>query len=1022
VDGVSFYKENVYTSELFDKWIDDKYFNIVMQMNRHPRYLNQRSIDVQVKMFVDEKGVEIPLSWGLPKPNAEAAYKSLAKYAKDILPMSEIDVLHMNQAWEWTAQHFAPYMAESRVLDLEEALTKLDYSTSSGCPFNILYPKKRELFDKDPQIVPWLAEDWELLGVDPNWTCIATNSLKEELRTAQKIEDNSIRTFTSMPVDATVHGTRLFVDMNEKMYGSYLKSASAIGMSPFDGNWNTLYRKLNVFSKGYALDEKEYDSSLRVYLMWGCAEFRWQMLAGEFQTPTNKLRIQTYYRNLINTLILTPEGVVIQKKTGNPSGSCNTITDNTLILYTLMAYAWIKTVPNNFQTLEDFEILTAKALVGDDNTWTVSDEVHEFYNACTVIFEWKKLGITTTTDSVFPRKARDLDFLSARFLPLKGVMVPLYDREKILNSVLYAPKKDHTPCVTLERTAALLANGWADIQLRKFCRALIKWLIETYDTVLREDAHWIRAKTQIFSDVVYEERFTGLCLLQNQSILGKRERLIKPNKKEIEMSDNYLSENIANKIEKSENALTEILTQCDVSLTGQAYLDYALDPFKDSQGRPPCLGKPDRGLRNVVVSTYVETKTISRPATVPAGSNWDCHIMNLQQNNIVPVRQAVQLAPNFIQETPANPLINYGGIQVLAGAAGTALGMAQTVANLGVPLAYYSGQNSSRVIAKAHKTNNTTAMLTVQGNVLMYERTMPDPEETQVTFNYEKLGLFVPATGSLTAYDDPSGFRTPAELLQMPKSRQHPAKLGSYQVCVECGNRNAPGTDKPAIFHVYDGVVGLFIPVIVWFPGAVHSVPNVAILDEPFRSPFNVNGSYYTGLSSDSTVVVTGMWIIETNPPTADVRMMSLSHPSPPFDDCAMKMYAEIAYKMPSGVPYRDNGAGDWIQTIAALAQEAGAPGAGLLKLGGKAVNAVQRFYQSDFGQMTKVGNQPSERNRRPKLKSVPKARMIYGQKLKAPARGGATMFVTNKPQKMRAKRVRKKNNQGRRVVDIQVK
>lgn len=487
-----------------------------MMLNRNPRYQNQRAEDCFVKMFIDENGIAKPLSWGIPKPNPEAAYKSLAKYAKSILPMDEDEVYDMNLAWSWTERHFGLYMCNSRVLTLDEAINELDMSTSSGCPFNTVYPKKKELFENDLEIKAWLEEDWKLLGKDPNWTCVATNSLKEELRTQEKINANSIRTFTSMPVDATVHGTRLFVDMNQKMYKSHLKTASAVGMSPYEGNWNVLYKKLNIFRNGYALDEKEYDSSLRAYMMWGCARFRYRMLSKEFQTPENKLRLQTYYRNLINTLILTPEGIIIQKKTGNPSGSCNTISDNTLILYTLMSYAWIRTSKINdpkLCTYEDFEILTSKALVGDDNTWTVADEAHHFYNGPSVIEVWKTLGVTTTTDSLKPREAEYLDFLSAQFLPMRGVMVPIYDREKIMNSVYYSPKKDHSPCVTLERTAALLSIGWTDLQIRKFCRELIQYLMDNFDKVLREDPHWIRAKTQIQSDEVYEERFTGIRLV-----------------------------------------------------------------------------------------------------------------------------------------------------------------------------------------------------------------------------------------------------------------------------------------------------------------------------------------------------------------------------------------------------------------------------------------------------------------------------------------------------------------------------
>jgi len=526
----------VYLTEEHDKWLHEDYFPVVAAMRRFPRYKNARDMDPQLKCFVDEKKITIPSEWGLPIPNQEAAYKGLAKYAKNLLPLSTEEVDDMNKAWGFTRAQFGLYMAESKVLPLDEAISHLDMSTSSGAPFNVRYPTKRELFEKFPTFTEWLQEDWERLANDPEYTFIVTNSLKEEMRPDVKIAENSIRVFTAVAVDGTVHGTRLFVDMNEKMYDSHLRSSSAVGMSPLKGNWDRLYRKLKRFKKGYALDESQYDSSLRAFLMWGCARFRWEMLRIEDRTEANLRRVKTYYRNLINSVILTPEGVLVMKKTGNPSGSVNTIADNTLILYTLLAYAWIRLSKNDEDMLgyEAFEAETAKALVGDDNTWTVSDEAHKFYNATTVIAVWKTLGITTTTDSMEPRSAEELDFLSAKTVFLDGVAIPVYERSKLMASLLYAPQKHITPATTLERTAGMLTIGWSDLPFRKFCRDVIAWLIDKYDEVLAEDERWKLAKCQIQPDAIYYKLYTGkTILLRPQSLSENARKIIKSDKKTI---------------------------------------------------------------------------------------------------------------------------------------------------------------------------------------------------------------------------------------------------------------------------------------------------------------------------------------------------------------------------------------------------------------------------------------------------------------------------------------------------------
>ncbi len=537
VEGGAF-TESIYRGENYNRHIKFQYFIEIGMVARFPRYVNKRDLDPVVKIYLDENNIEKPKLWDLPIPNEEAAYISLAKYAKEILFMEEQQVKDMNKAWAWTQKQFGPYMKDSKIRSLEEVLENLDMTTSSGFPFNTLYKTKDELFEKEGDLMrEWLANDWEEMITDENYSYIATNSLKEELRLQEKIDINSIRTFTAMPTDATVQGNRLFEDMNEKMNAAYLVTASAVGMSPFSGNWERMYRKLRKFSKGYALDESQYDSSLRAYMMWACAEFRYNMLAQEYRTPENKRRIQVYYRNLVNTIIISPNGILLMKKTGNPSGSCNTVNDNTLILFTLLAYAWIRTSPEELNDYVSFEQNTMKMLLGDDNTWTVSDLAHVFYNGRTVIAEWNKIGVTTTTDSLEPRLPEQLDFLSAHTVFMQGKAIPVYSREKLLVSLLYSAKFKRDPALTLERAAAMLLNGWSDPPFRAFCRQFIDWLICKFDHVLYDYDPWIQAKCCVLTDQRYFKIFVGTESMQNLPVI-----LLNPQSKYLESKERLESQ------------------------------------------------------------------------------------------------------------------------------------------------------------------------------------------------------------------------------------------------------------------------------------------------------------------------------------------------------------------------------------------------------------------------------------------------------------------------------------------------
>lgn len=510
--GQCYFRSSAYINELHDKYLPETYFPIVGAVPRFPRYENKRREDPFVRMFIDEERPhELDnFGWALPIPNEEAAYKSLSKYGKDMPSMTKDKVAQMNKAWEWTYRHFAPYMQNSEVRTYQQVKEKLDMKTSCGAPFNFLYKTKKELFENDKEIDQWFEEDWNNMNED--WTCLCTNSLKEEIRPIEKVKMNKIRTFTAMAADMTVQGNRLFADMNEKMNDSWLRSSSTVGWSPFQGNWNRMIKKLKKHPNGYALDESEYDSSLRSYMMWGCAWLRWRMLRKEDQTLQNLMRLKVIYRNLVSTIVLSPTGVLVMKLTGNPSGSPNTINDNTLILYTLMAYAWMDNCPSEDANLADFEAETAKCLCGDDNTWTVSDYGHRFYNAYTVIDTWKTLGVTTTTDCMEAREADELDYLSAHTVYIGNIAVPIYDHTKILTSLLYSKKEKQSPIQALDRVNGMYIGGYTNPWCRQILSQYRNWLIESYDKVLAEDLEWRVAKTGIHSDQEMEQLWCGITL------------------------------------------------------------------------------------------------------------------------------------------------------------------------------------------------------------------------------------------------------------------------------------------------------------------------------------------------------------------------------------------------------------------------------------------------------------------------------------------------------------------------------
>lgn len=522
--------------EKCNEFLPERYFPLVGKVNRFPRYRNKKFADIFVAAYFEKEKIDRPKTYDLTIPEEDCAYMSFAKYGKDTPSLTDDQIFAMREAWTYVEQEFGPYMCNARILTAAEAMDKLDPTTSSGPPFNNFYPLKGELF-KDEDFRSWIEEDWNRLASDENWTCLFSNSLKEEVRDASKLEQKSQRTFLASGADATVHGTRLFVDMNEKFYDSALGTSSVVGMSPFRGNWQKLYDRLKVFPNGYDIDGKQYDSSLRAWLLWGCCAFRFKMLRPEERTKDNFKRFQTFYRNLIHTLVVAPDGELMLKQLGNPSGSVNTISDNTLILAFLLAYTWIRKAPKMMCNYDNYREHLEKALQGDDNTWTVSDLAHQFFNAKSVMECWGELGVTATTDVETPRPIDQLKFLSASFGKVNGDVVPVYDYDKLVNSLYYCPSEKHNPIVTLNRAAALRMVGWYNSQFRTVVDGLILDLIEKFDSTLKHDRAWLAARASYHPPYILEKLYRGTVLTLAPQC-RRLERFIKLHKNIVSMNSN----------------------------------------------------------------------------------------------------------------------------------------------------------------------------------------------------------------------------------------------------------------------------------------------------------------------------------------------------------------------------------------------------------------------------------------------------------------------------------------------------
>lgn len=478
-----------------------------------PRFGKQGMLDPNVEVWRSTHGITWENKYDMCEPNRESNFKSSSKYERH-QPTKELDRWAWDLSLKWTGRAFR-HMGEGVVVERDIAVAESAKQTSTAMPHVLKHQKKGPYF-KTAEFIRSDDEYWIALQSDDPIPAFWSLSDKYELRSITKIKENKIRSFTACNVHASIASARLCLDMNEKFYRGALKTPSFVGATKFKGGWNKAIRKLLRFKRGFALDESDYDASLFREALWGQCVLRCGFLKQSARTPENVQAMHNLYYDIINSIMVSPLGDVIVKNTGNPSGQGNTIVDNTMILYRLLAYAFIVLwkekfgddekrlselermlngvtsygdgdIENEYFELQDrkldydyFMKNVEMLLNGDDNTFSVSETIINWYNGRSIANIWTGIGVTTKSDDWEPRPVENLDFLShtTRYDTECDMYFPIPEREKVLDSLLLGSKSTDVRWSYL-RACALRIESWADNSpggLRETIQSYISYL------------------------------------------------------------------------------------------------------------------------------------------------------------------------------------------------------------------------------------------------------------------------------------------------------------------------------------------------------------------------------------------------------------------------------------------------------------------------------------------------------------------------------------------------------------------
>lgn len=425
---------------------------------------------------------------------------------------------------------------------------------------------------------------------------------------------------------------------------------------------------------------------------------------------------------------------------------------------------------------------------------------------------------------------------------------------------------------------------------------------------------------------------------------------------ELVSTDGPLTENsvaVGGASGRAERVMDRAVTQGVLSESGKTWLEVALDPFHDTDIF--VRGLPDYAACDTIVQNVRGKIDIKAPPGLGVGEAYDCHIFFSPRDTTILkagfyTADGNVITANESASVVANPFGEWGMITVCCvrtgeltlpgplgspdystGSVSSVQGMspADQTANADVRTSnYVNGKH--RIIAGGVEVINVTEPLYRSGSVTGY-RVPGLGVETVVSCYSETTTDYLSVQQEGLLYQLNPG--TGSDALNLPSSRMWAAEKGAYypfrfegegQPFREPRQIRLIGNSgqAQAINNIGGGFGAVCLSENMYNLSGASPAPTQIAQREmgmPYKTTqtgLSLGGIYFTGLSSQTKLVVNARWCIERCPDATEYDLKVLAHVSPPFDEHAWKLYTAAISRMPPFVPLDENPLGEWFSDV----------------------------------------------------------------------------------------------------------
>jgi len=429
---------------------------------------------------------------------------------------------------------------------------------------------------------------------------------------------------------------------------------------------------------------------------------------------------------------------------------------------------------------------------------------------------------------------------------------------------------------------------------------------------------------------------------------------------------------------RSKDPMYGLCNARQITEEGCDWVKYACDPFHDLQ-LDNLKGFPDVATEPTVIVKVRQAIQVTAPPDQDQSKNWDCHIVLspidwAKPNGIggttapdtgynmtalhAPQGQATAVPPvgaGFLAPGGVSGQTHTGrldGLLINSVPSDSNLGANMTYTPAHCPMTSAAGYQLQqinldefldfdetdlgvyRLLYSGFEVVNTTAQIRKQGAVTVYEYGNSF-ETAQCHGDWEKIPTSTPYVSSECRATNV--FRSPpntlAEAKIMPGSHTWAAQEGCYCTAKFQTDNPFQGVTQrnyilqqnnptaPSLSGYGQGGVGVYPYGSFASMGLISSEMENHTPATHF-SRMSTTGAYFTGLSPETTFIITWRVGLERLPAANKPTFLALAQPSASYDPNALVLYNLICNSLPPGCPQGYNDAGRWFSMVSNVAKK----------------------------------------------------------------------------------------------------